>query len=286
MVMNYRSLTLTTHLDNDNASTSLDGNELSSSSSSSFYGGIGNIERVDEYLDDNSLGGRDFEFRNGGTLAITEADEGDEEVEDLHKIEKCLPFDDDATPGATGRCPTTLPIVPGGGHIDDFPSLHGVARMKSILKKMDLSCSSGSGHSTESSTSSVSFRSVEVREYDRTVGDNPSCGSGPPLSLDWGYSEEYEGSLDEYELLRSNERSSHWSNLRVCKHRRRNILAYQWGHSMEELEEARRSTRKMQRQRSMTRMLLPVHLAEEVLLGMKNFAIKKKKNTQAVIWSD
>ena len=181
--MNYRSLTLTTHLDNDNASTSLDGNELSSSSSSSFYGGIGNIERVDEYLDDNSLGGRDFEFRNGETLAITEADEGDEEVEDLHKIEKCLPFDDDATPGATGRCPTTLPIVPGGGHIDDFPSLHGVTRMKSILKKMDLSCSSGSGHSTESSTSSVSFRSVEVREYDRTVGDNPSCGSGPPVSL-------------------------------------------------------------------------------------------------------
>jgi len=29
---------------------------------------------------------------------------------------------------------------------------------------------------------SVSFHSVDVREYDRTVGDNPSCRSGPPVS--------------------------------------------------------------------------------------------------------
>ena len=29
----------------------------------------------------------------------------------------------------------------------------------------------------------VSFHSVDVREYDRTVGDNPSCRSGPPVSV-------------------------------------------------------------------------------------------------------
>ena len=29
----------------------------------------------------------------------------------------------------------------------------------------------------------VSFHSVDVREYDRTIGDNPSCRSGPPVSL-------------------------------------------------------------------------------------------------------
>ena len=29
----------------------------------------------------------------------------------------------------------------------------------------------------------VSFHSVELREYDRTIGDNPSCRSGPPVSV-------------------------------------------------------------------------------------------------------
>lgn len=29
----------------------------------------------------------------------------------------------------------------------------------------------------------VSFHSVDVREYDRTIGDNPSCRSGPPVSV-------------------------------------------------------------------------------------------------------
>ena len=49
---------------------------------------------------------------------------------------------------------------------------------------------SGSRHSLTNTTgrirrnvSTVSFTSVNVREYDRTVGDNPSCRSGPPVSI-------------------------------------------------------------------------------------------------------
>jgi hypothetical protein len=72
------------------------------------------------------------------------------------------------------------------------------------------------------------------------------------------------------------------------KYKRRNLLAHQWGHSEEELKEARRSTKKMQRQRSITQLLLPVHMAEEVLIGMKNLMTKKKKggNTGEDDWSD
>ena len=29
---------------------------------------------------------------------------------------------------------------------------------------------------------SVLFKVIEIREYERTVGDNPSCSSGPPVS--------------------------------------------------------------------------------------------------------
>ena len=56
---------------------------------------------------------------------------------------------------------------------------HSLRRIpkKSILKRDDSSCGSSS-----SSKTSVYFHSVEVREYDRTVGDHPSCRSGPPVS--------------------------------------------------------------------------------------------------------
>jgi hypothetical protein len=49
---------------------------------------------------------------------------------------------------------------------------------------------------------------------------------------------------------------------------------------MEEMDEARRNTRKMQHQRGMTRMMLPMHLAEEMILGMMNLGRKKNKNAR------
>jgi hypothetical protein len=54
-------------------------------------------------------------------------------------------------------------------------------------------------------------------------------------------------------------------------------LVHQWGLSKEDLEEARRNTNKMQRQCSMMQVLLPVHLAKEALIGIKNFVKKKEK---------
>jgi len=48
-------------------------------------------------------------------------------------------------------------------------------------------------------SSNVSFQSVDVREYGRTLGDNPSCMSGPPISLDWSYSKTTPVCINEYE---------------------------------------------------------------------------------------
>ena len=77
--------------------------------------------------------------------------------------------------GSFGRLflhPATVPRDPTDR------SLRRVVPKKSILKRDDSSCCDSSG----SSKTSVSFHSVEVREYDRTVGDHPSCRSGPPVS--------------------------------------------------------------------------------------------------------
>ncbi|KAL3801667.1 hypothetical protein HJC23_013172 [Cyclotella cryptica] len=126
----------------------------------------------------------------------------------------------------------------------------------------------------------VSFNAVAVREYDRTVGDNPACRSGPPLSLDWSYSKASTKTLEEYELERSSERVSIMSKLHVNKYNRRNMLAFHWGHSEEEIKEARRQTKKIQRQRSLTKALLPVHMAHEVCLSIKSFISGKGKREE------
>ena len=130
---------------------------------------------------------------------------------------------------------------------------------------------------------SVSFVSVDVREYDRTIGDNPSCRSGPPLSLDWSYSKKYEQpkALDEYELEREPERVQHIDGLLVNNYRRRNLLSFNRGHSEGEMKSARQETKKLQRQRSMTQMLLPIHIAEEAFISVKGFVAKRRGKAEA-----
>ena len=70
------------------------------------------------------------------------------------------------------------------------------------------------------------------------------------------------------------------------KYKRRNLLAFHWGHSEDELKEARGSTKKIQRQRSMTQMMLPIHLAEEAVISFKKFINKKKGKEEDEIYSD
>jgi len=47
----------------------------------------------------------------------------------------------------------------------------------------------------------ISFDSVEIRSYQRVLGDNPSCSSGPSLSIGWEYDEKLtvSMSIEEYE---------------------------------------------------------------------------------------
>eukprot|EP00978_Attheya_sp_CCMP212_P015754 scaffold40803_cov20-Attheya_sp.AAC.1 len=47
----------------------------------------------------------------------------------------------------------------------------------------------------------ISFDSVEIRSYERVLGDNPSCSSGPSVSIGWDYDEKLtvSMSIEEYE---------------------------------------------------------------------------------------
>lgn len=54
--------------------------------------------------------------------------------------------------------------------------------IRSVMKVRTLDESIHSTYGSESGTKGgIQFKSVGIREYARTVGDNPSCSSGPPV---------------------------------------------------------------------------------------------------------
>lgn len=83
--------------------------------------------------------------------------------------------------------------------------------------------------------------------------------------------------VDDFELERSSERLKNPARLRVNKYTRRNMLAFHWGHSQEDMKKARDETKKLQRQRTVTQVLLPFHMAHEVCISIKNLVSKKNK---------
>eukprot|EP00978_Attheya_sp_CCMP212_P024090 scaffold75198_cov55-Attheya_sp.AAC.4 len=68
----------------------------------------------------------------------------------------------------------------------------------------------------------VSFHRIEVREYERTLGDHP-CSDGVPLSLGWRYSESNLEALDEYEKKREPMRRT-TQEMRAPRHVRMSLL--------------------------------------------------------------
>jgi hypothetical protein len=68
-------------------------------------------------------------------------------------------------------------------------SLPNFVRVKGIMKYVTEDESVHSKYGSESKEGNetvhskrVVLKNIEIREYDRTVGDNPSCSSGPPIS--------------------------------------------------------------------------------------------------------
>ena len=114
---------------------------------------------------------------------------------------------------------------------------------------------------------SVSFKAIKIREYDQTVGDHPSVSYGPPISLDWNYSEKDEVDLDSYEELRGGRRSLR--EMQMNYYARKNTLMWKFGHTEEDIKSASKDANKSQRQRAITKALLPVSKVEEVMQSAK-----------------
>jgi hypothetical protein len=95
----------------------------------------------------------------------------------------------------------------------------------------------------------VRFQTVQIREYGITLGDNPSCSSGPPVQLDWSYNEiTQEMTVEKYEKVRSgNRRCIH--NMKIPSEIRYVILR-EWNVSRNEMVDVQSKCEAIKKQRS------------------------------------
>ena len=112
----------------------------------------------------------------------------------------------------------------------------------------------------------VTFQFIEIRSYDITLGDNPSCTYGPPVSLDWYYAEEHKISLDDYEKARGTRRKP--SQMQMNALYRRYLLGQDF--RMDEIQKAEDEIQKIRNGRERTRrMLLPFCKLQEAVQSAK-----------------
>ena len=69
----------------------------------------------------------------------------------------------------------------------------------------------------------ISFSTISFREYNQTLGDNPSCQTGAPVTLDWAYEEKTSIALEEFEEIRQ-KRKRRRSDLVLGIFERRKLL--------------------------------------------------------------
>jgi hypothetical protein len=144
--------------------------------------------------------------------------------------------------------------------------------------KSHMSTTSTSG--LKKSDSRLSFASIEIREFSRVLGDNPSA-IGPPISIEWEHHFEAIIDLEEYEKTRPARRKC--SHLRMGPQYRKDLLKESLGYTDDEIEEALRQTKKIQRSRSLTDFTSPFwrieHLAESAKRKIKRKMKLRSKTT-------
>mmetsp|Transcript_5434 Transcript_5434/g.15994 ORF Transcript_5434/g.15994 Transcript_5434/m.15994 type:complete len:201 (+) Transcript_5434:178-780(+) len=135
-------------------------------------------------------------------------------------------------------------------------------------KSTELTASSSSSTSSLSSSSSstrVSFGDVQIREYERIVGDHPDTKIGVPLALGWHYSEQELQTVDYYE-----EHKTSKGILRMSSITRKNILREVFGIPDDELRNAEKEVQRIRKRREFSNKQSPVIAKTES--AMRGFA--------------
>lgn len=142
------------------------------------------------------------------------------------------------------------------------------------------------------SQSVVSFDQVNIREYERILGDNPSCTSGPPLSIGWKFSPSpMVISVDDYESGKG-DIPRYKSQFLVPKDIREKMLKEHAGVSRREIVATVRGIQKQKSQRRKTAANLGMQNTEEKVENVRRSvqkAMGKRKpfsKEEKRLWDD
>jgi hypothetical protein len=124
----------------------------------------------------------------------------------------------------------------------------------------------------------VSFGEIQVREFERIVGDHPETRIGVPLTIGWAFHEKQPVSIERYEADRLPK-----GNLRMSSITRKNILHNVFGIPEEELRAAEKEVQKIKKGRNHS--LKQSKIGAKTESGMKSIRRKVRKalNAEAFI---
>lgn len=111
---------------------------------------------------------------------------------------------------------------------------------------------SDSGFSEGAMKRRISFGTIQIREHAQTIGDNPACSYGTPVSLDWDHEDMEALKLDDYESHRSRQRTK--EEFYMNHYERRDLLKLN-GYSVDEIKEAKKKVAKLRSKRERTKFL-------------------------------
>eukprot|EP00980_Cylindrotheca_fusiformis_P031677 scaffold26778_cov127-Cylindrotheca_fusiformis.AAC.1 len=136
--------------------------------------------------------------------------------------------------------------------------------------------SEGDLRATTMTKGSVGFRSVIIREYQQTIGDNPSVSYGTPISLDWEYEQCAPLPLTLYEASRLGSKRS-MRQLFLNHYQRKNLLIHKYGFSEAEVKAAKYETNRARSQRDKSKMMQISFRPLLVLEEARESAMRKVK---------
>lgn len=127
--------------------------------------------------------------------------------------------------------------------------------------------------------SKIRFSDVEIREYQRVIGDNPSCSGGPPISIGWKYNILGKVSVRDFEMTRIHANDVHVGKMKrvpvtLLSREKREYILEDFGFSRAQLADAVRKNIKVKNQRRQTVHNLSVSKFEEMI---EKFLRKVKK---------
>uniref|UniRef100_A0A7S0KZV2 Uncharacterized protein n=1 Tax=Asterionellopsis glacialis TaxID=33640 RepID=A0A7S0KZV2_9STRA len=107
----------------------------------------------------------------------------------------------------------------------------------------------------------ISFQNIEVREYERAVGDHPCVSSGPPLTIGWKHTDVVSVSLDDYENAKPEARTR--VEMMIPRRERENILRTEANATTGEIMKATKSVNIIKGNRKKTAATTDMHHIQE-----------------------